>query len=351
MDKSYKAQINVADICKKKTRQLIVRLALISMVLILFFLLASFSGYTLLGATQWWQALLHQNNAEPDPLLIMWGIRLPRIVLAMLAGAALAVSGLILQGVSQNGLADPGILGINGGAGLGVTIYITSFYGKMQFAPLFALPIAAFAGAALVAAFVFAFARKNGKITPARLLLTGIATSTGISACMLFFTYYMDTYTYDIVKIWMSGSIWGTSWLYVKVAALWCVLLLPIIFYKARRINMLALGDELAAGRGLSVSSERKQLLLLATALSASAVALCGSIGFVGLAAPHMAKRIIGENLKAAIPATMLIGAILVLAADTIGRTIAGAVEIPAGIVTAAIGGPYFIYLLIRHRG
>ncbi|WP_445667481.1 FecCD family ABC transporter permease [Paenibacillus sp. FSL H8-0034] len=280
--------------------------------------------------------------------IVMFDIRLPRIVIAMLVGAGFAVSGAIMQGISQNGLADPGILGINAGAGLGVVLYIAYFYGKIQLAPIYMLPLMAFIGAAAAALFVFTLAYKDGKIIPMRLLLVGIATGAGISAAMLFLTYRMNAYNYDFVKIWLSGSIWGTNWSYVVAVLLWMIVLLPYAIYKAHRINLLYMGEEIAAGVGLSVQKERAILMAIAVGLAGSCVAVAGSIGFVGLIAPHLAKLTIGRNYKVLLPSAAIIGSILVLISDTIGRIIAQPVDIPVGIVTAAVGAPYFLYLLTK---
>nr|WP_218095562.1 iron ABC transporter permease [Paenibacillus solanacearum] len=306
------------------------------------------SGYTRLAFGDVIQALLRQRPG--DPTIIMWGIRLPRIVLAMLVGAGLAASGAIMQGVSQNALADPGILGVNAGAGLGVVVYVTLFYGKVQLAPVHALPVAAFLGAAAAALTVFALARKRMRITPTRLLLVGMATGAGISAAMLLFTHRMDAYSYDLVKVWMSGSIWGANWRYVAAAGLWVALLLPAAIYRAGRMNVLNMGDELATGVGLAVQRERLILLLLGVGLASSGVAVAGTISFVGLIGPHLARRFVGHNYRFVLPTAACFGALLVLLADTIGRTVVQPTEIPVGIVVAAIGGPYFLYLLFYQR-
>ncbi|MCR8632866.1 iron ABC transporter permease [Paenibacillus sp. N5-1-1-5] len=280
--------------------------------------------------------------------IVLFDIRLPRITIAILVGMGFAVTGAIMQGVSQNSLADPGILGINAGAGLAVVVYIAFFYGKIQFAPVYMLPIVAFVGAAAAALLVFALAYKNGKLLPVRLLLVGIAAGAGISAGMLFLTYRMNAYNYDFVKIWLSGSIWGTNWKYVLAVSIWIAVLLPVAVYKSHRINLLFMGEEIAQGVGVSVQRERIVLMAIAVGLAGSCVAVAGSIGFVGLIAPHLAIQLLGRDYKVMLPASAIIGAVLVLLSDTIGRVIAQPVEIPVGIVTAGIGAPYFLYLLTR---
>ncbi|MEI7026682.1 FecCD family ABC transporter permease [Paenibacillus sp. y28] len=290
------------------------------------------------------------GGGTKESAIVLYDIRLPRIVLSVLVGAGFAVAGSILQGVSQNALADPGILGINAGAGLAVVLYIVLFYGKIQYAPVFALPLAAFLGAAAAAAFVFILAYKQGKISPVRLVLVGIAAGAGISAAMLFLTYRMNAYNYEFVKIWLSGSVWGTNWSYVLAALAWVAVLVPYAIFKAGRLNLLNLGEEVAAGIGVGVQRERLKLMTAAVGLAGSCVAVAGSIGFVGLLGPHIARRVAGANYRLALPASAFIGSILVLAADTIGRIIVQPVEIPAGIVVAGVGAPYFLYLLLKQK-
>ncbi|WP_135547012.1 FecCD family ABC transporter permease [Paenibacillus cymbidii] len=285
---------------------------------------------------------------SPDAELILFDIRLPRIVLAMLVGAGLAVAGAIMQGISRNALADPGILGVNAGAGLAVVLYVAYFYGKLQYAPVYALPAVAFVGAAFAAALVVALAHRNGAVVPMRLLLVGIALTAGIGAAMLFLTYRMNAYNYTFVKVWMTGSIWGTNWTYVRAIAVWIAVLLPLAVLRGYRINLLTLGEQTAAGLGMPVRRERVLLLAIAVGLAGSCVAVAGSIGFVGLLAPHWARMACRADYRALLPASALAGAILVLLADTIGRTIAQPVEIPVGVVVAAIGAPYFLFVLMR---
>ncbi len=259
-------------------------------------------------------------------------------------------SGAIMQAVSQNALADPGILGINAGAGFGVVLYISMFYEKISLAPVYALPIFAFFGAFLAAVLVFSLARINGTIDPVRLVLTGVAVGSGIGAFMLFSTYYMGAYQYDFIKIWLTGNIWGTNWEYVSASFWWLLAVLPIVLFRGRILNFMQLGDEVAKSLGYHVTRERIVFMLFAVALAGSAVAVAGSIGFVGLIAPHLTRRLIGVDHRIMLPCTALVGGLLVLVADTIGRMIVHPVEIPVGVVVSGIGAPYFLYLLIKQR-
>ncbi|MBD2846710.1 iron ABC transporter permease [Paenibacillus sp. IB182496] len=282
--------------------------------------------------------------------LILFDFRLPRIVISVLVGAGLAVSGCILQGISRNALADPGILGINAGAGLVVLLFI-SFYPTTSAAPPFLLPVLALVGAGLTSALIYALAFKRHEgLSPTRLVLTGIAVAAGISAATIVLTLRLSPEKYQFVQTWMAGSIWGTNWKFVLALLPWIVVLLPLAMYKARVLNVLNLGEQTATGLGTPVERERLGLLGAAAALAASCVAVSGGIGFIGLIGPHLARRLVGPQHQLLLPASALAGALLLIVADTIGRSLLGKAEVPAGIVVAVIGAPYFLYLLSRSR-
>ncbi|MDZ7704729.1 MAG: iron ABC transporter permease [Trueperaceae bacterium] len=279
--------------------------------------------------------------------LVLFQFRLPRIVLALLVGGSLALSGAILQSVSQNGLADPGILGINAGAGLAVVGLLIVGTGSSAFL----LPAVAFLGAAATAALIYALAYKDGSVTPSRLLLVGIAINAGIAATILVLSMRMDRQLYSYAVAWLSGTIAGTSWDYVFALLPWTLLLVPLTFAKARTLDVLSLGDMLATGLGAAVERQRLILLGVAVALAGSAVAVGGGIGFVGLVGPHLARRLVGPNHRVMLPTTALAGALLLVVADSLARNLFAPVEMPVGVVVAAIGAPYFLYLLAKTRG
>lgn len=283
--------------------------------------------------------------------LILFDFRLPRIVISLLVGAGLAVSGCIMQGLSRNALADPGILGINAGAGLVVMLYIAFFQVKSA-ASVMLLPILAWIGAGLTAAIIYLLSYKRGEgLSPTRLLLTGIAVAAGISALTIVLTLRLSPEQYQFVATWMAGSIWGSNWKFVLSLLPFLLVLLPYVMYKARTLNVLNLGESVATGLGLAVERQRLLLLAAAVGLAGASVSVSGGIGFVGLIAPHLVRRLIGPDHKWLIPGAALAGALLVLAADTIGRSILQPSEVPAGIVVAVIGAPYFLYLLARSKG
>lgn len=290
------------------------------------------------------------NNGTDKQELILFDFRLPRIVLSILIGAGLAISGAVMQGIFRNALADPGILGINAGAGLMVMLLI-SFYPTTSAAPVYLLPLVAFIGAALTAALIYrlSYTRYHG-ISPIRLLLTGVAVAAGMSAAMIVLTLRLDPEKYLFVATWLAGSIWGTSWKFVLSLLPWILILLPYVFYKARVMNALNLGQQTATGLGLAVTKEQFGLLAAAVGLAAASVAVSGGIGFVGLVGPHLARRLVGPRHQLMLPTSALLGSLLVITADTLGRWILQPAEVPTGIIVAVIGAPYFLYLLARMK-
>ncbi|WP_107838512.1 FecCD family ABC transporter permease [Metasolibacillus meyeri] len=278
--------------------------------------------------------------------LILYEFRLPRIVISILVGCGLAVAGAVLQGITRNALADPGIIGINAGASLMAVLFVTLAPSNKMISA-FVLPFAAFLGAGLAAILIYLLSYKKGEgITPIRLLLNGIAVAAGISAVTIVLVLMITPEQYQFVATWMAGSIWGSTWKYVFALVPWIVLLLPLLMRQANMLNILSLNELSAIGLGVEIEKERRYLLFLAVALAGASVSVSGGIGFVGLIAPHLARKLVGGNHKILLPVAALVGALLVLSADTIGRSLFAPSEIPAGIVVAVIGAPYFLYLL-----
>lgn len=288
------------------------------------------------------------GHGEATDELLLFEFRLPRIVIAVLIGMGLAMSGAVLQGVVKNPLADPGIIGINAGAGLAVTLFVTYFSTEVG-GSIFLMPIVAFIGAGLTAVTIYAFSyKKDEGISPIRLILVGVAVAAGISALMIVLTLKIDPKTYDFVATWLAGSIWGSSWNFVFALLPWLIVLMPYVYFKARELDVMNLGDSTAVSLGMDLEKERRTLLAAAVGLAAASVSVSGGIGFVGLIAPHMTRRIVGDAYRYVLPISALIGGVLVLAADTIGRVILQPAEIPTGVVVAIIGAPYFLYLLAK---
>lgn len=339
---------DVLSASDNRLRRGLVVMAILAVLIVTAFIISMNTGFIRLSPLDVIKTLFGMGTEKQS--LILYQFRLPRIVISLLIGAGLAVSGCIMQGISRNALADPGILGINTGAGLMVMLFV-SFYPTTAAAPVFLLPVLALIGAGATAALIYALAYKRHEgISPTRLILTGIAVAAGISAAMIVLTLRLDPNKYQFLATWMAGSIWGSNWKFVLALLPWIVVLLPYVFYKARVMNVLSLGDQIASGLGTSVKGERLKLLIAAVGLAGASVAVSGGIGFVGLIGPHLARRLVGPKHQLLLPASALAGALLVIVADTLGRWVLQPSEIPTGIVVAVIGAPYFLYLLARTR-
>lgn len=292
------------------------------------------------------------GNGTPRQELVLFQLRLPRMVIAMLIGAGLALSGSILQGLSRNSLADPGILGINAGAGLAVVVSIYLFgqsNGSLLSEPFF-LPFFAFIGALAVAGLIYRFSWKGG-IDPERLLLVGLGFNALCGALLMILQLKMDPKDFQQAAIWLTGSIWGTQWPYVWALLPWILVLIPVAFLKARTMNLMQFKQEVPIALGLKVEAERRILLCLSAALAGACVAVGGGIAFIGLLAPHLARRLCGPNYFIGLPLSALIGAFLVLLADMIGKNLLAPADIPVGIVISVIGAPYLIFMLLTRKG
>ncbi|OPH48876.1 iron ABC transporter permease [Paenibacillus ferrarius] len=306
------------------------------------------TGSIRLSPLEVWQTFLGQGS--PDSQLVLFEYRLPRILITMLAGLGLGVSGAILQGITRNGLADPGILGLHAGAAFGLIVFV-SFFHSMKGMPSMLIPIFAFAGGILTAILIvmLAFDRQKG-IIPIRLILVGIAIAAGFGAVTLFLSLRLDEATYSFTSRWLLGNVWGRDWVHVYALVPWIVVFFPYVFSKWKVLNAFSLGDEVTSGMGVAVNRERLMLLMSAVALSCASVAMAGGIGFLGLVAPHLARRLVGPMHQYLLPTAGLIGLVILVAADTIGRSIFQPNAIPAGVVVAAVGAPYFLYLLVRSK-
>ncbi|WLR48315.1 iron ABC transporter permease [Halobacillus litoralis] len=282
--------------------------------------------------------------------LVLFNFRLPSMVLALFVGAGLAVSGAILQGVTQNDLADPGILGINTGAGFAVILYIFFFQQSMAMVSgvgIYILPLFALIGAFLAAFLVYALAWKKG-VNPIRLILVGIGVNAGFSAVLIIFQVKMNPQDFNQALVWLAGDLWMGNWNLVLVIVPPIILMIGWTIYKSRTLNVMNLGDSMSMGLGIQVEKARRTFLLLAVGLAGLSVAAGGGIAFLGLVAPHIARRIVGPGHQRMIPAAALIGAIFLVVADTIGKNIIAPAEIPVGIVVSIVSTPYFVYLLMK---
>jgi iron complex transport system permease protein len=293
--------------------------------------------------------LLTGRGASPTDALIA-EVRLPRVLLAALVGACLAVAGALYQALFRNPLADPYILGVSSGAGLAATATLvlgTAAGVGLSSAWAVAVPAAAFAGALLTITLVAALAARSGRLDASSLLLAGIAVSYTLAALtsflMVFFRQSMNAVVY-----WMMGGLTSAGWLYVGIVGLMMVAGMIAPFARTRELNIILLGDERAGQLGVDVERLKKVMLASASLLTAAAVAVSGLIGFVGLMTAHIVRLVLGPDHRLLIPASALGGAILLVLADLIARTALAPTELPVGIVTALFGGPFFLWLLVR---
>lgn len=296
----------------------------------------------LLGALR--RALSGQQSGMIDTLVLQ--VRLPRVVVAALVGAALAGAGTIFQALFRNPLADPYILGISSGAGLGavVALTLTAQATALRYG---VVPLAAFVGAVLTMALVTRLASWRGRLDAASLLLAGVAVSYTLAALTSFVMVFAREQMATVV-FWMMGGLSGASWPYVAmIAPMFLVGAIASLAF-TRELNLMLLGDERAGHLGVDVRRFKLIALAVASLLTAAAVAVAGLIGFVGLMVPHMVRLTLGPDHRALLPASFLGGAIVLVLADLIARTVLAPVEIPVGIVTALIGGPFFLWLLVR---
>lgn len=332
----------------QKKRRLVGLIIVLTIVLVILLILSLNMGVVKISPAAVFQTLL--GNGTPRDQLVLLEIRLPRMVLAMFIGAGLAVSGCILQAVSKNELAEPGIIGINAGAGFAVVLFIYTVKGSMSgisALTIWFLPLFAFAGAFLAATIIYLLAWKKG-INPIRLVLVGIGVNSGFAAAITIMQLKMNPQDFMQAAVWISGDIWGADWRFVWTILPWIIVLLPYAIWKSHTLNVLSLGDQLAIGLGTNVEKERLKVLTAAVAIAGFCVAVGGGIAFLGLVAPHIARRLMGPKHQYVIPVAGMIGAVLVLLADMIGHNLFAPTQITVGIVVAIISAPYFIYLLMK---
>lgn len=280
--------------------------------------------------------------------LIVYEFRLPRIVLAILVGIGMGVSGTIMQSLLRNDMASPGTLGISSGSGLFVLIYIGLFTTK-GISSAFAIPIVAFIGGIVSALIIFLLSYNRGReISPTGLILTGVAVSSGYSALTTLISLKLDERQMDFIQRWQAGNLWGDDWRYLAILGPWVVILLTYTLYKSRVLNAINLGNDTATGLGVAVKPEFLGLSLASIALASGSVALGGNFFFVGMIAPHMARKLVGANHKFFLPVSGLLGAIIILFADTLTRSISFGSDVPTGIVITVLSTPYFLYLLAK---
>lgn len=338
------------NVLKTKHQRFITTIGIMFLLTIILFIVSLNLGVVRIAPQDVFKTLVGMGTARDQ--LVLVDFRLPRMILSLLIGAGLAVAGAILQGVSKNDLADPGILGINTGAGFAVILFIYFFQGSMNDISslgIFLMPLFALVGAVIAAFLIYVIAWKKG-IDPVRLILVGIGVNSGFGAAIVIFQLKMNPQDFMQAAVWLSGDIWGANWRMVSVLTPLIVLLLVFAIYKGHILNQLNLGDQVATGLGIRVETERRLLLLVAVGLAGFSVAAGGGIAFLGMVAPHIARRLVGPRHQLMLPVTAILGAFLVLLADTLGKNLLAPTQIPVGIVVAIFSAPYFIYLLMKAR-
>ncbi|SFI69990.1 FecCD family ABC transporter permease [Thermoflavimicrobium dichotomicum] len=322
----------------------------LSVLLLLACLLSLNVGVVAISPAEVFQMLT--GNGTEQQALVLFEIRLPSMVLALLVGTAMAISGAILQSITRNELADPGILGINTGAGLAVVIYIAfsqTATGSLSASGALILPFFAFFGALLTAVLITVLAWKRG-FHSIRLILVGIGINAGLSAILITLQLRLSPQDFMEAMVWLCGDLWATQWQYVRTLSSWLVLLIPYTLYKAHTLNILNLGSQVATGLGIRSNREYLILIVLAVAMSGLGVAAGGGIAFLGLIAPHIARRIVGPRHQAMLPPAALLGSLILLLSDTIGKNLLSPTELPAGMVVSMVSAPYFIFLLMKTK-
>ncbi len=278
-----------------------------------------------------------------DYRFIVNTLRLPRALVAAMVGMALGVAGAIMQGLTRNPLAAPEITGVTAGASLAVVFFTVTFPSLSAAV----LPVAAYVGGLMAAGLIYILAWRH-RHTPIGLILTGIGLSALLGAGTSLMITFADINDVQRALIWLAGSVYARSWEEFHAMLPWLAFGLSLALSLARDLDALALGEDLARGLGASLAAKRSLLLLACVVLVSASVATAGAVGFVGLLAPHIARRLVGRLHLGMLVVAGLVGALLVVLADLIGRTLFAPIEIPCGIVTAIIGVPFFLYLLVR---
>ena len=280
-------------------------------------------------------------------------IRLPRMLVGVFVAIALSTAGAILQTVTKNDLADTGIIGINAGAAVAAIMFITystgAYYSELGQLSIFVLPFMAIVGASITAFIIYMMSSRKG-IKPKRLLLIGIGLNAGLNAFITFFTFRGGVGDYNRGLVWTSGSLWGSGWSYAKVIIPIVAVMFMIVLLNHKKLDVLNLSDELAISLGLNLERERKRFLSFAVILAGTATAFAGNIGFLGLIAPHIARKLVGPYHKKFIIVSAMISVIIVILADAVSRNLFSPIEIPVGITVSIFGVPYFIYLMMKEK-
>ncbi len=329
-----------------------------AVILIFSIILGVFAGSVVLSPETVCKVLINHITRHPIYVAdwsestdnIIWTIRLPRVLMAFFVGAGLAISGILMQAMTKNSLADPYVLGISSGASCGAVAVI--MYGFFSFAGRFHIAVGAAIGATLAIVLAMRISSVGGKITSTQLVLAGIAVSTLFTALTNLMIYYVNTGS-DKVKTamyWMMGSLNGADWAAVGYLAVVSVICLIIIAFFADSLDVLMLGDDAATTLGVNLRLIKISIIILCTILTGAIVSVSGVIGFVGLIIPHVSRSLIGPKHGRLIPAAILIGGIFAILCDLLSRILVSPEELPIGVLTALFGAPFFLFLIRQSK-
>ncbi|WP_019143483.1 FecCD family ABC transporter permease [Aeromicrobium massiliense] len=322
--------------------------------LVVMVLVAAGRGHLDVPPMQVLGSILHRLGLDVGPLpehpqgdATLWNVRFPRVALAVLVGASLATAGALMQGVFGNPLAEPSVVGVSTGAAFAASVSIVF---SLAFAGSWTTPLLAFAGGLVTTLLVYVMSRSDGRTEVVTLVLTGIAVNAVCSAGMALMLFLGDTAAREEIVFWQLGSLNGSRWQHVVIVLPFVVAGLAGAAVIARRLDVLALGDRAARHVGIDVERLRVVAIVLVALLTAAAVSFAGIIGFVGLVVPHLVRMVVGPGHRVLVPASALGGAVLLLAADLVARTAVESADLPIGMLTSLVGGPFFFWLLRRTR-
>jgi iron complex transport system permease protein len=328
---------------RKRVRR---RLALLGILTPLVLLAAASLGAVRLGPSELWQLLTGSPQTPELVRAVFWDIRLPRVLLAALVGASLALAGAGVQGLFRNPLADPALIGVSAGAATGAVLCF--FLGWALLLGGWLLPLMAFAGGLLAVLVLRLFNTGFAAGGTAKLILAGVALNAMLGSVLGFFLFSASDDALRSMTFWTLGSCASATWPQVSVLAIFLATGTILLWRHARALDVLQLGEDQAAHLGVPVRRVRRETIIAAALMVGAATAFAGTIGFIGLVAPHMARLLLGGLHRLVLPGALLLGAMLLVLADLGARTLAAPAELAVGILTAALGGPFFLWLLRR---
>ncbi|MCB2312631.1 iron ABC transporter permease [Clostridium tagluense] len=334
----------------KRRRFKIILLVLFILLLVSFTMYLCWGTYKISPLDSIKTLLGHGTKLQNAAIL---NLRLPRMLVGISVGIALSTSGALLQTITKNELADPGIIGINAGAAVAAVIFVSlktsNYYSVLGALSIYVLPLMAIIGAGISATLIYFLSSRNG-VKPKRLLLIGLGLNAGLNAFITFFTFRGGVSDYNRVLIWTSGSLWGAGWNYAKIIIPLVALVFVLVLLNYKKLDVLNLSDEHAISLGLNLNKERKKFLSFAVILAGCATAFAGNVGFIGLISPHIARRLVGPYHKNFLAISAVVSVVIILFADAVSRNLFSPIEIPVGITISIFGVPYFIYLMMKEN-